>query len=247
MSTSAIAVVVGVGPSAGLGAALARRLAREGLHVFIYGRTPAKLDLVAEEIRRAGGQVTALAGDASSEADVIRLFQAIAAAEAQGQRLELAVFSIGALGRSPIVDMSADSFQKLWQQNCFAGFLVGREAARLMLPRRRGTILYTGATASLGARAGSAGFASSKAALRAVAQSMARELQPQGIHVAHVIIDGIINGERARTHFPEALKSRGDDGSIDIDALADVYWMLHRQHPTTWTYELDLRPYKEPF
>jgi len=247
MSTSAIAVVVGVGPSAGLGAALGRRFAREGLHVFLYGRTPAKLDEVAEEIRRAGGQVTAMAGDVTSEADVIRLFQAVAAEEAKGPRLELAAFCIGGLARSPIVDMSADGFRQLWQQNCFGGFLVGREAARLMLPRRRGTILYTGATASLGARAGSAAFASSKAALRAVAQSMARELQPQGIHVAHVIIDGIINGERARTSFPEALKSRGDDGSIDLDALADVYWTLHRQHPTTWTYELDLRPYKESF
>ena len=238
-----IAVVAGVGSPNGLGAALARRFAREGLLVFIAGRSEERLAKVADEIVAARGKAVAVETDVTSEKNVIRLFSA---AEESGQ-LGLAVYNAGGNAASSLLQIKRSEFESLWKQSALGGFLVGREAIRRMLPRGAGTVIFTGATASIRARPPFAAFASAKAALRAVAQGFAREFGPQGIHVAHVIIDGVIRGDYAQTQFADLTRSKGKDGLIEPDAIADAYWALHRQSKTAWTHELDLRPFKEPF
>ena len=239
-----VAVVIGVGHTRGTGAALARRFAREGLHTFIAGRTEARIAAIADEIRAAGGTATPVVTDTTLEADVVRLLDT---ALETGGSLDLVVYNAGNNRFSPLLEMDNAFFEDLWRLVCFGGFIVGREAARRMLPQGSGSILFTGATASLRARPPFTAFASAKAALRGVVQGMAREFGPQGIHVGHVVIDGIINGDVVGQRFPQIIEQRGEDGTLDVDAIADAFWMLHTQHPTTWTLELDLRPYKEPF
>lgn len=237
------AVIVGVGSRAGLGAALARRFAREGLRVFVAGRTAQSLEDVAATIREPGGLAEPRVTDASREADVVALLD-----EAAGRGdLEVVAYNVGNNAMAPALDMDATMFESLWRQNALGGFLVGREAARRMLPRGKGTILFTGATASLRARPPFTGFASAKAALRAVAQGLAREFGPQGLHVAHVVIDGVINGEYARDRFPDFVRAKGADGLLDPDAIAEAFLALHVQPRSAWTHEHDLRPFKEPF
>jgi len=238
------AIVVGVGASAGLGAALCRRFAREGLRVFAAGRTREKLEAVTQEIRRAGGSATPVVADATVAADVRRLFDA---AEVQAEAPVLVVYNAGNNRFRPLLEMDDAFFEDLWRLCCFGGFLVGREAAARMLPGGGGTLLFTGATASLRARPPFTAFASAKAALRALAYGMAREFGPQGLHVAHVIIDGVIDGDQVNLRFPQFKEQRGEDGMLRPDAIADAYWALHRQDRSTWSLELDLRPYKEPF
>ena len=238
-----IAVVFGVGSRTGLGAALARRFAREGLHVIVAGRTPERLRAVATDIQDAGGLAQTVTADATHESDVVDLFDKVAS----GANLELVAYNVGNNAMLPVLETGAAVFENMWRQNALGGFLVGREAVRRMLPRHRGTILFTGATASLRARPPFTAFASAKAALRAVAQGLAREFGPQGIHVAHVVIDGVIGGEYAQSRFPEFVRAKGEDGLLEPDAVTDAYWALHRQQRSAWTHELDLRPFKEPF
>ena len=242
-STAGTAVVVGVGAEVGLGAALCKRLGREGLHVFVAGRTPERLAQVVAAIEAAGGRATAVTTDTTKEGDVVGLFER---AEAAGP-IEVAVCNAGNNQIGNFVDMEAAFFEQVWRVACFGGFLVGREAARRMLPQGRGTILFTGATASIRSRPPFIAFAAAKAGLRAIAQGMAREFGPQGLHVAHVIIDGGIDGERLRSAVPAYAEAKGAEGLLDIDAIADTFWYLHTQHRTAWTFELDLRPFKEPF
>jgi NAD(P)-dependent dehydrogenase (short-subunit alcohol dehydrogenase family) len=237
------AVVVGVGAEAGLGGALCKRFAREGLHVFLAGRTAARLEALAGTIASAGGRATAVPTDTTREADVVRLFDEAAAAGP----LAIAVYNAGNNQIGNLLDMEAAFFEQAWRVACFGGFLVGREAARRMVPNGRGTIVFTGATASLRARPPFLAFASAKAGLRAIAQAMAREFGPAGLHVAHVVIDGGIDGERLRTALPDFVAARGEDGTLGPDAIADTYWHLHTQHRSAWTHELDLRPFREPF
>jgi NAD(P)-dependent dehydrogenase (short-subunit alcohol dehydrogenase family) len=235
--------VVGVGASQGLGGALVRRFAREGFTVFAAGRAKEKLEATVGEARQAGGEVYALVGDASSEKDVKEFFD-IAERAAP---LDLVVHNAGANRASSILDMELAMFEGLWREHALGGFLVGREAARRMVPRRRGSILFTGASASLRGKANFAAFASAKFSVRALSQSMARELGPKGIHVAHAIIDGGIEGARLLGFFPDLKSQRGPDGMLNIDAIAEAYWQIHVQHRSAWTQELDLRPYKEAF
>lgn len=237
------AIIIGVGSKAGLGAALARRLAREGLRVIVAGRTAQRLEDLAAALRDAGGLAEPVVADATSEKDVIALFDR---ATAQAD-LELAVFNVGNNAMAGLLDLDASLFEGLWRQNALGGFLVGREAVRRMLPHGKGTILFTGATASLRARPPFTAFASAKAALRAVAQGLAREFGPRGIHVAHVIIDGVIDGDYAREKFPDFVRAKGADGLLEPDAIAEAFLALHRQPPSAWTHELDLRPFKEAF
>jgi len=244
MMEKKVAVVVGVGSSLGLGAALARRFAGEGLHVFVAGRTAERLDRVVEEIREAGASATPFIADTTTEADVVKLFQA---ASGDGSVLELVVYNAGKILKTPLLETSAEVVETLWRTNSFGGFLVGREAIKYMVPQQRGTILFTGATASLRAKPPFTAFAAAKASLRAIAQGMAREFGPQGIHVAHVIIDGVINGEQVRNAFPEMAEKKGAAGMLGLEAIADSYWALHCQHPSAWTHELDLRPFSEAF
>jgi len=238
------AVIVGVGASNGLGAALCRRFAAGGLHVFVAGRTADRIERVADELRAAGGAATAYACDATDEANVTELF---AAADRQGAGLRVAVFNAGNNVRSPLLEMSAELFERTWRVACHAGFLSGREAARRMLPRGEGTILFTGATASLRGKPPFTAFASAKAGLRALAQAMAREFGPEGLHVGHVIIDGGIDGEKLRTAVPDIIERRGTDGLLQPDDIAAAFWQLHEQPRSAWSFELDLRPYKERF
>lgn len=242
------AVVVGVGAERGLGAALCRRFAAEGYHVLVAGRTPEKIDRVARTIETQGGRATPVPTDTTREEDVACLFDLAMAEEEDGHGpADLVVYNAGNNQRLRFTEVSAETFEAFWRVGCFGGFLVGREAARRLLPLGRGTVLFTGASASLRGRPGFAHFAAAKAGLRAVAQSMAREYGPQGIHVAHVVIDGVIDGDMVRRGRPQIVEQRGEDGLLAVDAIAEAYWQIHRQHPTAWTHEIDLRPYKEPF
>jgi NAD(P)-dependent dehydrogenase (short-subunit alcohol dehydrogenase family) len=202
------------------------------------------VEAVAASIRSAGGAATAVATDATREPDVLRLFER-ADALASG-RLEVVVFNAGNNAMKDMLEMEASFFEDVWRVACFAGFLTGREAARRMVGQKRGSLIFTGASASLRGKPPFGAFAAAKAGLRSVAQTLARAHGPQGVHVAHVVIDGGIAGERLE-RFEEFVRARGEGGLLDLDAIADAYWMLHRQHRSAWTHELDLRPFKEPF
>lgn len=238
------AIVIGVGAEAGLGAALGRRFAREGLHVLLGARRVERIEALAASIRAQGGAASAVAMDATAPADVARIFDA---AERAGGAPELVAYNAGNAHLSPLLDTSDADFEAVWRLACFGGFLAGREAARRMLPRGSGTLLFTGATASLRARPPFTAFASAKAALRAVAHGMAREFGPKGLHVAHVVIDGAIDGDQLNQRMPQLKERLGPDGMLAPDAIADAYWQLHAQPRSAWTLELDLRPYKESF
>jgi NAD(P)-dependent dehydrogenase (short-subunit alcohol dehydrogenase family) len=238
------AIVIGVGASAGLGAALARRFAREGLHVFVGARNRERIETLAAELRGAGLAASAVAMDATKPEDVLRLFDA---AGAVAEAPELVAYNAGNAHMSPLLEIGDAAFESVWRLACFGGFLTGREAARRMLPRGSGTILFTGATASLRARPPFTAFASAKAALRAVAHGMARELGPRGLHVAHVVIDGAIDGDQLNRRLPQLKERLGPDGMLAPDAIAEAYWQLHLQPRSAWTLELDLRPYRESF
>ncbi len=238
------AVIIGVGPERGLGATLAKRFAAEGLQVFIAGRSEEKLQRVAESIRQKAGKVSCVVADATQEHDVCHLFDVI---KREGSELSIAVYNVDSNIPGAILETESETFTKLWQQNCFGAFLFAKEAIASMKPNHQGTLFFTGATASLRARPPFTAFASAKAALRALAQGLAREFSPQGIHVVHTIIDGVINGDRAAEQFPEYYQTKGEEGLLKLDAIAESYWAIHSQHPSAWTHELDLRPFKEPF
>jgi len=245
--TAPAAVVVGVAAERGLGAALCRRFAAEGHHVLVAGRTPDKIGQVARTIVAAGGSAEPVAMDATREEDVARLFDR---AMAPGEGFEPADIVVSNAGNNQRIDfraLTARQFEDFWRVGCLGGFLVGREAARRLVPLGRGTVIFTGASASLRGKPGFAHFAAAKAGLRMVAQSMAREYGPQGLHIAHVVIDGGIDGERLHRRAPELIEKRGDDGLLGIDAIAEAYWQIHRQARSAWTQELDLRPFKETF
>lgn len=233
-------LVVGAGDATG--AAVARRFAREGLVACVARRNGDKLAPLVEAIRAEGGKARAFGCDARQEDQVAAMVDTI---EREIGTLEAVVFNIGANVRFPILETTARVYRKVWEMAAYAGFLTGREAARVMLPRGRGTIIFTGATASVRGRAGFAAFSGAKHALRALAESMARELGPQGIHVAHPIIDGAIDTAFIRDNFPERYALKDQDGILNPAHIADAYWHLHTQPRDCWTFELDLRPWSE--
>ena len=237
-------VVLVVGAGDATGGAVARRFAREGYAACVTRRSADKLHPLVERIRADGGQAHAFGSDARKEAQMVALVEGI---EREVGPIEVAVFNIGANVRHGITDTSARVYFKVWEMACFAGFLMGREVAKAMVPRGRGTIIFTGATASLRGREGFAAFAGAKHALRALAQSMARELGPQGIHVAHPVIDGAIDTEFIRSNFPERHALAAQQGILDPDHIAEAYWQIHRQPRDAWTHEVDLRPWCEPW
>jgi NAD(P)-dependent dehydrogenase (short-subunit alcohol dehydrogenase family) len=241
------AVVIGVGAERGLGAALSRRFAAEGYHVLVAGRTPEKIAVIAETIQKKGGSAEAIAVDTTREDDVVRLFDRAMAPGDGRDPADLVVFNAGNNQHIDFRELTAAQFEQFWRVGCFGGFLVGREAARRLVPLGRGTILFTGASGSLRGKPGFAHFAAAKAGLRMIAQSMARELGPLGIHVAHVVIDGGIRGDRLLSRRPTLIEERGEDGLLGIEAIADTYWNIHRQQRSAWTHEVDLRPFREPF
>jgi NAD(P)-dependent dehydrogenase (short-subunit alcohol dehydrogenase family) len=212
--------------------------------VLVAGRTQHKLDAIVDELRAAGGEATPVVGDATVQADTVALFDA---AERAGGPPKLAVYNAGNNQFRSLLDMDEAFFTELWKICALGAFFFGQEAARRMIPAGGGTLLFTGATASLRARPPFTAFASAKAAERAVAHGMAREFGAQGLHVGHVIIDGVIDGEQVNARFPQLREQRGEDGMLQVDAIADAYWALHQQHRSAWTLELDLRPAKESF
>jgi len=238
------AVIIGVGPRQGLGAALAGYFSGKGLHVFIAGRSEDKLQRVAESIRQQGGSVSVVVADATLEHDVARLFNTV---RQQGYGVDIAAYNVDSNIPSPLLETDTETFTTLWQQNCLGAFLFGKEAVNAMKDRHQGSLFFTGATASLRAKPPFTAFATAKAGLRALAQGMAREFGPQGIHVVHAVIDGVIDGDRARQQFPDYVNAKGSDGLLQLDAIAQTYWAMHQQHPSAWTHELDLRPFKEAF
>src|SRR5215813_11672490 len=241
---NATAAIIGAGDY--IGSAIARRFAAEGYTIFAVRRTGDKLADLKRQIESEGGKCFARGLDARKEED-ITAFLNEADAEAP---LEVCIFNPGANVRFPILETTERVFRKVWEMACYGGFLTGREAARLMLPHGKGTILFTGATASLRGGKGYAAFASAKFGLRAVAQSMARELGPKNIHVAHLIIDAGVD----TAFVKERIRARGGDAAVaaiepdqlmNPDSIADAYWYLHEQKRDAWTFELDVRPYKE--
>jgi NAD(P)-dependent dehydrogenase (short-subunit alcohol dehydrogenase family) len=240
MAESKVALVIGAGEATG--GAIARRFAREGYTACVTRRNADKLKPLVEQIERAGGKARAFGSDARKEGEVAELVQAI---ERDVGPIEVCVFNVGGNVRFPIRETTARVYTKVWEMAALAGFLVGREAAKVMVPRGRGTILFTGATASLRGGKGFAAFAGAKHALRALAQSMARELGPEGIHVAHVVIDGAIDTPFIRENFPERYALKEKSGILDPEAIAESYWQLHLQQRSAWTHELDLRPWME--
>lgn len=235
-----VALVIGAGDSTG--GAIARRFAAGGLTVCVTRRSADKLQPLVDSIHAAGGRAHAFGSDARKEEEVAALVERI---EAEIGPIEVLVFNIGANVPSSVLDETARKYFKIWEMACFSGFLNAREVARRMVQRERGTILFTGATAALRGAANFAAFAGAKHALRALAQSMARELGPRNIHVAHVVVDGAIDTEFIRSNFPERYALKDQDGILNPDHIAENYWHLHQQPRDAWTFELDLRPWME--
>ena len=240
MTDRKAALIIGAGDATG--GAIAKRFAREGFEACVVRRNGDQLAPLVKEIEAAGGKAHAFGVDARKEDEMIALIEKI---ETEIGPIEVAVFNIGANVNFPIEEMTSRVFFKVWEMACFAGFLMGREVAKKMSPRGRGTMLFTGATASVRGGAGFSAFAGAKHALRALAQSLARELGPKGIHVAHPIIDGAIDTTWIAENFPERYATKADDGILNPDHIADAYWMLHCQPRDAWTHELDLRPWME--
>lgn len=243
MTKQKTAVVIGVGPIAGLGGALCKRAGSEDLHVIIAGRTKAKIDAVAATITQSGGSASTVVADTTSETDVAQLFTK---AEQVGP-VDLAIYNAGNNMPGDILDMDADYFEQAWRIGCFGGFLFAREALRKMQPRGTGTLLFTGASASLRGKDGFAAFTSAKAGLRTMVQSLAKGYGPKGIHIAQVIIDGGINGDRLRERIPERMQELGEERFVGLEGLAELYLFLYRQPKNAWTHELDVRTHLENF
>ena len=235
-------LVVGAGDATG--GAIARRFAREGYVACVTRRSVEKRAPLVADIEAAGGVAHAFGSDARDEDQTVALVERI---EREIAPIEVAVFNVGGNVRFGITETTSRVYRKVWEMACFAGFLTGREAARAMLPRGRGSIFFTGATASLRGREGFAAFAGAKHGLRAVAQSMARELGPKGIHVAHLVIDGAIDTPWIREQFPQRHALKESDGILNPEHIADAYWALHCQSRDAWTHEMDLRPWSEPW
>ncbi len=235
-----VAVVLGVGPKNGLGAALCRRMSQEGLHVLVSGRTESSLLAVVEEIQSLGGDASLCVADATSEQDIEGLFER---AEALGP-ISAAIYNAGNNFPGTIIDMDADYFESTWRVCCFGGFLFGRQAVRSM-GDPGGTLIFTGASASLRGRANFGAFNSAKGALRNLAQAMAKEYAERGIHVGHIVIDGPINGDKITEGFPAYAERLGEAGMINLEQIAESFAYLYRQPPTAWTFELDLRTSQE--
>ena len=242
MSDTKVCLVIGAGDATG--GAIARRFARGGYTACVTRRQADKLQPLVERIQAEGGRAHAFGTDARDEEATTALFTQI---ERDIGPIEVAVFNIGANVRFGITETTSRVYRKVWEMGAFSGFLMGREAARVMRPRGQGTILFTGATASLRGASGFSAFSGAKFALRSLAQSMARELGPQGVHVAHVVIDGAIDTAFIADNFPARYALKDQGGILDPDHIAEAYWQIHQQPRTAWTHEMDLRPWMETF
>jgi len=244
ISQSGSAMVVGVGPERGLGAALAMCFAEKGLHVFMIGRSEEKLNNIVKLIQETGRSATAIVADVTVELDVGRCFDVL---RERGDIIQVAAYNVDSNIPAPFLQTDVTTFTTLWQQNCLGAFLFAKEIVAIMQAQQQGTVFFTGATGSLRAKPPFTAFASAKAGMRALAQGLAREFSPLGVHVVHTVIDGVIDGDRARNQFPEYVEAKGQEGLLQLEAIAQTYWAIHQQPRCAWTHELDLRPFKEPF
>ena len=240
------AIVFGAGSINGVGGAVSQRFAREGYHVIVTGTTLAKIETVVAAIAAAGqGSAEALVVDATDEAQVIAAFDRAMQPGPGRAPVDVVVSNAGNNAIIDFTKLTAAQFEHFWRVGCFSGFLVGREAARRLVPLGRGTVLFSGASGSLRGKPGFAQFAAAKAGLRMLAQSMAREYGPKGLHVAHVVIDGGILGDRLQSAWPQLIEKLGEDRLLSPEDIAESYWLLHKQPKRAWTQELDLRTFKE--
>ena len=240
MSQQPVALVIGAGDATG--GAIARRFAAGGYAACVTRRDADKLAPLKSAIEAAGGVCHAFGSDARKEEDVVALIERI---ERDIGPIEVMVFNIGANVPCSVLEETARKYFKIWEMACFGGFLNAREVAKRMVARGRGTLIFTGATASVRGAAGFAAFAGAKHALRALAQSMARELWPKGIHVAHPVIDGAIDTEFIRSNFPDRYALKEQQGILNPEHIADAYWQIHQQPRDSWTHETELRPWME--
>jgi NAD(P)-dependent dehydrogenase (short-subunit alcohol dehydrogenase family) len=236
-------LIVGVGAWQGLGAALARRFAAGGHPVVIAGRNAGKLEPTVGQLQKTGARATAVVGDAALAEDARRF---VAEAERLAP-LAVAVHNAGGNEPAPFLQVSEERFTRHWREHALGGFQVAQAAIPLLLGHGGGSLFFTGASASLRGKAQFAPFASAKAALRNLAQSIAREFGPQNIHVGHIVVDGGIAGDRLLARNSQLREQRGEDGLLEPDAIAEAFWYLHHQPRSAWTLELDLRPWKESF
>lgn len=236
------ALIFGGGALPGIGAAVGLRAAQGGLQVYLTGRNLDKLNASVAAIHEAGGKAVALQVDACDSGAIEAAFARV---DADDYAADLVVHNVGTNRPRKFMDLNPEHLERSWETDCLSGFLIAQRALERMLPRGRGTLLFTGASASLRGKAGFGGFAASKAGLRMLAQSLAREFGPQGIHVAHVVVDGMVDGQRLRNALPGLLDEQGKDGALDPAAIAETYWQLYQQPRSTWTHELDLRPAAE--
>ena len=233
------AIIIGVGPDQGLGSQICQGFAKEGLHVFIASRNETNIKNLASKIERDGGKASAIKTDATDEKQVAKLFDEV------GEGLKLAIYNPGNNTPGKIIDMETDYFVNSWKICCYGGFLFGREAIKRFLPNGGGTLLYTGASASLRGKANFGAFNSSKAALRALAQAISKEYGHEGVHVGHIIIDGAIAGEKFINKRPEIASKLGEEGMINLKGIVDGYVYMYNQPLNAWSFELDLRTSKE--
>ena len=235
------AIILGAGSPNGLGGALARRFAKGGLDVVVTGRTLAKVDAVADEIAAAGGSARAAVCDVTDEGSVNAMFQEAA----ERGPIAAVLYNAGNNAIIPFADLDAGTFEHFWRVGCFGGFLAAQAAMPILLGQGRGTFIFTGASGSMRGKANFAHFASAKAGLRMLSQSLAREYGPKGIHVSHIVVDGVIDGERIRSIASDYLEHLGPGGALIPDEMAEAFWMVHQQPRSAWTQELDLRPHIE--
>jgi len=236
------ALIFGGGSPLGIGGAVAQRFAREGIKVYVAGRNKEKIESTVDTIRGQGGDATAIVANAANEEQIKRAFEQV---KREGFALDMVVHNVGTNRPGNFLNLTAEQLEKSWRADCLSGFFIGQQAIQYMQPNGRGTLVFTGASASMRGKAGFAGFSAAKAGLRSLAQSMAREFGPQGIHVVHVVVDGMVNGDRLRGFLPDMLDSKGENGSLNPEDIAETYWQLYQQHRTAWTHEIDLRPCKE--
>lgn len=236
-------LVSGVGSSSGLGAAIARRFAKGGYPVVIAGRSEEKLQSTLTELVAEGATAKMQLLDVGDVKSVVKVIEET---ESEGS-IEMAVHNAGGNNPAPFLEVTQDSFTTHWREHTLGAFLLAQTVLPYFLERKRGTLIFTGASGSLRGKAKFSPFSAAKGGVRNLAQSLSREFGPQNIHVGHVVVDGGIDGERLNRRAPKLKAERGVDGMLNIDAIAEAYWMLHHQHRSAWTLELDLRPWSENF
>ena len=234
-------LVLGVGPEEGLGVALCKAFAAEGYSVFGCGRSEENMDAL-NKIKTDKGKITGLVGDVTKEEDVEKIFDAV---DKNSKTLSSVIYNAGNNNAKPFLEMDLPFFQDLWEVCAKGAFLVAQQAIPRLVNNKGGSLIFTGATASLRSRPPFTAFASAKSAERSLAQGLAKEFGSKGVHVANVIIDGIIDGDKVNLRFPEFAASKGEDGKLNIAHIADNFLMLHNQKRSTWSFELDLRPWSE--